>query len=157
MSLSRREELIWAAGLFEGEGCFTRNTNGYPKAKIVMTDEDSIRRFCTAVGFGSVHGPVRRRSWKPYWEWRIGGFEKVQALLAMLWPGLGARRRARAIEVLSGAFHRDPARYLCGHSRTDENSYVVLKTDARVCRECSRTKSRERYRRNHPGSRKMVA
>jgi hypothetical protein len=117
--MSRREEIAWAGGLFEGEGCFTictqRNTklaNGrsrtyrFPRARLVMTDEDAIRRFNDVVGFGRVLGPRQAHSGpthKPVFEWQVYTFEHVQALYAMLYPWLCARRRARGAEVLAVA------------------------------------------------------
>ena len=55
-------DLAWAAGLFEGEGCFTfqgskkaRTRGGrLGKAQLSMTDEDVVRKFHTIMGFGSL-------------------------------------------------------------------------------------------------------
>ena len=104
----KTRELAWAAGLFEGEGCVFsagQNKYGYQYTALAvnMTDEDSVRRFAAAVGVGNVRGPILKTSAfvnKPVWEWRIANFEQVQAVIAMLWFGLGTRRRARATELL---------------------------------------------------------
>lgn len=101
-----REELAWAGGLFAGEGCFTR-INVYPsgiRAQLDMTEEDVIQRFQAAVGIGKVYGPYSRKNpkGKASWVWYAGGFEKLQATLAMLWPWLNERRRNRAIALLRG-------------------------------------------------------
>lgn len=111
-----REEIAWAGGLFEGEGCFTTlnqthslakgrsRTYRYPRARVVMTDEDAIRRFHDAVGFGVVYGPLQAHSGpahKPVFEWQAYTFEHVQAPYAMLYPWLCGRRRARGAEVLA--------------------------------------------------------
>ena len=98
--------IAWAAGVFEGEGCFVSALNNghtpYPKAAVKMTDEDTVRRFGEAVGFGYVTGPHQPSisHWKRYWAWHIHGFEKVQALYAMFYPWLSQRRKARGAEVL---------------------------------------------------------
>jgi hypothetical protein len=102
-------ELCWAGGLFEGEGCFTLMRGTAPRAALTMNDEDVVRRFCAAVGIGKVYGP-----YGPYlghgnfqrWEWKADGLEKVQAVVAMLWNGLGQRRRSRAAEVLREGGHK---------------------------------------------------
>ena len=106
-------ELAWAAGLFEGEGTvyvsYDRRWPDTPSfyAAVRMTDEDSVRRFQTAVSTGKVYGPypngLRRNGLptKPVWVWQVNSFEKVQAIIAMLWPGLGERRRAQATAVLT--------------------------------------------------------
>ena len=104
-------ELAWASGLFEGEGCFRlTNPHGkhayYPEALLGSTDEDVVRRFHRVIGFGNVTGPYRvktRPNVKPTYMWKASGFEKTQALAAMLWFGLGQRRRAKVAEVIRGA------------------------------------------------------
>ena len=107
-------ELAWAAGLFEGEGSVhLKPSRRYPAATLEMTDEDTVRRFHAAVGLGHVYGPrVRSVTRRPMWAWSVSGFEKTQALLALLWYGLGVRRRSRWAEVLTQASHarlgRDP-------------------------------------------------
>jgi hypothetical protein len=97
-----REDLAWAGGLFEGEGCFTfRRTDGRAGvATISMTDEDTLRRFHDVVGFGVLHQLTRSPSHKPLWRWDARSFEHIQCLVAFLWPWLGSRRRKRAREVL---------------------------------------------------------
>jgi hypothetical protein len=102
-----RQELAWAAGLFEGEGCITVSHNGsgtknQPVLRLNMIDEDTVRRFQRAVGCGPVKAYVFKSQGtrKPQFWWYVTSFEKVQAVLAMLWFGLGQRRRVRAVEVL---------------------------------------------------------
>jgi hypothetical protein len=111
-SIARVRELAWAAGLFEGEGCITHNGHRgaklLPKLILVSADEDVVHRFRRAVGN---IGYVRVRAvrsikthlphWKDTWEWRVVGHEKAQAVIAFLWFGLGARRRAKAREILA--------------------------------------------------------
>lgn len=96
-----REEVAWAGGLFDGEGCFTRaGERGYAVAQLRMTDLDSVDRFARAVGFGNRFGPEAQPG-RPTYGWRVSGLEQVQALVAMLWPFLNERRRQRAKEVLN--------------------------------------------------------
>lgn len=103
-------DLAWASGLFEGEGCITKCATvyndgkamkKYPRLVLTMTDEDSVRRFAEVIGFGNVYWYRKERShYKDQWRWQVTGFEKTQAALAMLWNGLGSRRKARAREIL---------------------------------------------------------
>ena len=105
-----REELMWAAGLFEGEGCLGvrlwKGTPSIPTLQLASTDEDVVRRFHAAVGVGNFNGPYQYGTdkdgvaKKPYWQWSALGYERAQAVIALLWEGLGVRRRARAKEVL---------------------------------------------------------
>lgn len=120
-------ELAWAAGLFEGEGCITRSAargHKYPALKLNMTDEDSVRRFHSAVGgAGTCYGPRSNGPGnKDFWCWTAYRFEHVQAVIVYLWYGLGKRRRARATEVLSDASYLyTEAACIKGHPRTEEN------------------------------------
>ena len=101
--------VAWAAGLFEGEGCFsiTRDRNQLT-AVITMTDLDVLRTFHEVVGIGyiySITSPSARLTpngnlRKPMWRWGVGGNEGVQAVLAMFWPWLHQRRRERGVEIL---------------------------------------------------------
>jgi hypothetical protein len=107
LEMTMREDIAWAAGLFEGEGSFmVAYAPSYPRAVVIMTDEDVIRRFGAVVGLGNIRGPYTRKGqpankWKPFWTWSVSGFEKTQAIYAMFWPWLGARRRQRGKELLS--------------------------------------------------------
>lgn len=101
---SNRSEVMWAAGLFEGEGCISswrRKDTHTPQLtmNLTSTDEDVVRRFHGIVGIGTVTGP-HDRGHKPTWSWRASGFPSAQAVVAMLWDGLGIRRKARAKELL---------------------------------------------------------
>jgi hypothetical protein len=106
-------EVDRASGLAEGEISFSIRQQSSKRvnrktrqamARLNMTDEDSVRRFHRAVGVGNVIGPVypRNPTHRPYWYWATGSFEGTQAVIAMLWGGLGRRRRERAAEVLRG-------------------------------------------------------
>ena len=106
-------ELAWASGLFEGEGCISltkdkRTPRVYPRLILSMTDEDVVRRFHAAVGLGNVVPWEDAAHRSPFWRWQSARFEYVQAVLAMLWSGLGDRRRARAREVLGAAMECRP-------------------------------------------------
>jgi hypothetical protein len=102
-------EIAWAAGLFEGEGCITHNGHGGKCPKLIMctTDKDVMDRFVRVVQIGHLRlrGAKLQAHHQDQWEWRVLGFESVQATIALLWFGLGARRRARAKEILS-VLHR---------------------------------------------------
>jgi len=98
-----REDLAWAAGLFEGEGSWSpiRRDSGNPRltAQLGMTDLDTVDRFEAIAGRG-VRSIIKANRAKPLYHWRIAGYEHVQALAAMLWPWLSQRRRGRVVELL---------------------------------------------------------
>ena len=94
--LLSREDLAWAAGFFDGEGCFSFSEAGhYICVSIGQTDREPLDRFRIAVGgLGKVLGPYElarpgRLSKKPQYVYRANRFEHVQAIAAMLWFKLG--------------------------------------------------------------------
>lgn len=95
-------QIAWAAGLFEGEGCFTacrarRGPRQYMRASLAMTDEDVVRDFAAAVGVGRVNGPYRTtENRKPQWRWDLHGYGACQAFVQALMPWLGDRRLVQA-------------------------------------------------------------
>lgn len=103
----RQLALAWAAGLFEGEGCFSfakRHGRIYPNAIVDMTDEDVIRKFADIIGEGHVNGPYRPKKkgkCKPHWRWRANGHRVVANIGDMLRPWLGKRRLERLAEILA--------------------------------------------------------
>lgn len=112
-----RTSIAWAAGLFEGEGCFSYSSNGrrpskenpeqrnyIARATLSMTDEDVVRKFHAVLGFGRTNPKYKRPGkWKPVWTWCAAGHEKVQATIALFWEHLGERRKKKAREVLESA------------------------------------------------------
>lgn len=98
-------EIIWAAGLFEGEGSICVHTSAgkyvYKRVHLALstTDEDVVRRFHAAVGLGTINGPYQGTN-KRYWQWRVTG-TKARVVLERLLPYLGERRTAKAEEVKS--------------------------------------------------------
>ena len=156
-------DLAWAAGLFEGEGCFNVYTRKSGKQQVQMrlgmTDEDVVVRFKSIVGCGTVRGPIfRRPDEKPMWDWCIYEAVQVRRLIDVFMPWLGNRRRAKALEVLEkAAFIRVAAgiRTHCpqGHPYSGDNLVVERVGPAKAshlgrrCRVCRNIAGRDRKRR----------
>jgi len=110
----KREDLAWAAGLIEGEGCISmqnRKLSGVRGGRpgwhltVQMTDEDVLRRLASVIGLGRVGGPYvnkgdGKKPYKPIWSWNISSRAHCYAVLTALWPWLGARRREKVREAL---------------------------------------------------------
>jgi hypothetical protein len=114
--MTREEEIAWSAGLFEGEGCFTRSGNGsYLCCFMQSTDEDVVARFARIVGFGNLSArPYTRPGRKPIFQWQAYGFVKFSAVLDLFRPHLGHRRLARATELLEQESERRAAKLVRG-------------------------------------------
>jgi hypothetical protein len=109
-----REQLAWAAGLFDGEGTIValvrRSRNSHARDLIIGVSqagehaERLLERFRAAVGglgrVYRVHGATRPAAWKVGYMWRSGRFEAVQQVVCLLWPWLGPAKRAQASMAL---------------------------------------------------------
>ena len=108
-----REELAWAAGLFDGEGhvgCHVRRDKRSPNEtkrivlQIAQNDPQVLERFQRAVfGLGQIGGPYQQKSRfnrKVMWYFRTGSFEHIQAIIAALWIFLSPIKKAQAKQAL---------------------------------------------------------
>lgn len=153
-----REEVAWAAGLFEGEGSFftTKHPRGrvpYVGMQLQMVDRDTVERFHRIVGYGAV------TAWQPSQEsrqrvycWRVQSVRAVVDLIPKFWPWLGERRRARAASLLAVAKDVLPnGRGHCakGHPYTEANTRFWVRpegTTKRICKTCERERDHARSR-----------
>jgi len=98
----RYTDIVWAAGLFEGEGCISFDSR-QPKLRqvsLAMTDKDVMERFINIVGFGNLLGPYKGTN-KPRWDWKVAKSSEVLRILKMFLPHFGKRRAKKAIEAIN--------------------------------------------------------
>lgn len=100
------EEIAWAAGLFEGEGCITFSLgarDGTWRMSLRMNDKDVVQRFVQAIGVGHVRPESsgnRPKHWSQQWGWTISTRADIVHSLDLMLPWFGERRSARATEAL---------------------------------------------------------
>ena len=141
------DEIAWAGGFFEGEGCF--GLGGPTRRSLQITASQKTRepldRLRAALGNA---GTIRRKAHKKsaYFEWQVGGVTQGRLIIRLLWPGLSTRRRAQAqklldIEPLPHA-NQSMAKTQCprGHAYDAINA-----AGRRICRVCNAAKSRRSY------------
>lgn len=95
--------IIWAAGLFEGEGCIVSNRPNKRRyeLRLRMSDKDVVSQFAEVVGFGTISfEPSNNSNHKDLWCWCLTGKLKVRSLLIKLLPYLGMRRAHAALDKL---------------------------------------------------------
>lgn len=106
-------DLVWAAGLFDGEGCITlhwRTSNAcwVVQTSLAMTHEESVRRFASIIGVGNVNR-VREATAtaRAIWSWSTAS-KQVEIALNRLVPYLftKAPQAQLALEARSLQFHR---------------------------------------------------
>lgn len=107
--MTRREDLAWLAGFWDGEGCVTSMNTVHAKNYPVFTvsqaggeGKELCQRVARIAGVrASVSGPhTGRTGTSPAWKVRISGHERVQAVVAMCWPWLSRTKREQATRVL---------------------------------------------------------
>jgi len=139
----------WAAGLFEGEGCISwvkvsgNQEACLPKAVLTLTstDRDVVESFMAVVGCGAIGLRSKKPDhWKNQWTWSCGKWSDVSKLLLAFLPHLHARRRQKAMEVLTrGGDARKRVCECCGEL------FVAQVNKARFC--SSRCQDREKKNR----------
>ena len=90
---TQNEELAWAAGFFDGEGCVFVHCGGKNIAvEISQKARFVLDRFKTAIGcIGNVHGPYRRGingKILIIYHYRASGIERVVRIMNKLVPYL---------------------------------------------------------------------
>ena len=100
-------EIAWAAGVLEGEGCFSvfkrkdRPNTTTAAIFLEMTDEDVVVRVRDAFNVGTIN--TRKRSdprRKPSWCWAVQNKTDIKTVLELIVPYLGIRRTAKVKELL---------------------------------------------------------
>lgn len=151
------DEIKWCAGFFDGEGHVRvdQHRGGATKvARIDITQADRrvLDRFQRAVGLGKVYGPYDRRyaHQRDRYEYVAIYFERVQAIIAMLWQWLDEIKRdqartallaARAAFAVAPGRSRDRDTCKRGHSLADPTNvhiYYQKGYESRECRACRR-------------------
>ena len=100
MSMSR-DDLIWLAGLLEGEGCFDLHRGRYPRIRLGMKDRDVVGRAATLLG-ARVRVTFHPAPKAAMWHTEISGAAALDLLTALL-PHMGVRRSAKIAEIIGHA------------------------------------------------------
>ena len=101
-SVNFREDIIWAAGLLEGEGCFTVHSKTHPYLLLDMTDKDVVEKLYSIFPFGNFRGPYihhKRPEHKPRWRFDAFG-PSCYAIMVMVYPFMGNRRQEKIKQLI---------------------------------------------------------
>ena len=94
-----RDDLIWLAGLCEGEACFDLHKGRYPRVRISMCDRDVVGRAATLFG-STIRLTLKQAPDSPIWSAEKQGAAAVEIMQAIL-PWMGTRRSQRIASILS--------------------------------------------------------
>lgn len=99
-----REGIAWAAGFFDGEGCFSYiQRSRFVIASVAQVDRETLDRFHEVVRVGSVKGPYPPREGtynkSPQFRFQAYG-ENAVVIAETLWPFLGGAKRNKGASVL---------------------------------------------------------
>lgn len=115
MNLTPKEEIAWAAGLFEGEGTWiVRQSPRSPfKTAVIalqMCDRAVVEHFARVMGCGSVtceRRSERNAAHSDIWRWTTAKREDCKRIAEMLLPYLEERRAAKAREIIEATSRPD--------------------------------------------------
>lgn len=94
-----RDDLMWLAGLLEGEGYFGARATGNPRLSIECTDRDVAGRAAMLLD-GKLRARMQRNErCAPTYICEVTG-EKAALVMQQLLPHMGARRSSRIMEIL---------------------------------------------------------
>lgn len=96
-------DLLWIAGLLEGEGSFTVHKTG-AQIQCQMTDKDVIHKLHAVTGVGQVNEPrlpTGNGGTRPFWRWGVYRRLEVEALSTALYLYMGERRQKQIDAVLA--------------------------------------------------------
>lgn len=96
-----RDDLLWLAGLLEGEGSFDAHRGRYPRIRLGMTDRDVVGRAASLMD-SSIRLSLHAAPEKPTWHTELSGTKAAEVMRAIL-PFMGARRSAKIAECLAVA------------------------------------------------------
>ena len=151
------DDLYWAAGFLEGEGCFTPNRTqdrkrGYARIAATQVQRWPLEQLRTLFGGQLRMVKSRHEGWSDQWRWTASSKRAVEAMMTVY--SLMSPRRREQIKAALGEWKlRPPApafRTSCpqGHSYTGENLKIKVtngRNPQRLCRECWRIRSRRVY------------
>lgn len=101
-----RDDLLWLAGLLEGEGSFDAQRGRYPRIRLAMTDRDVVGRAASLMDT-SIRLSLHPAPVKATWHAEIQG-DRAARIMREILPHMGARRSQRIADVLGAQAFRKP-------------------------------------------------
>ncbi|UDL14635.1 LAGLIDADG endonuclease [Arthrobacter phage KeAlii] len=111
-----RDDLLWLAGLLEGEGTFDAHRGKYPRIRLAMTDRDIVGRAASLMD-AKIRLSLHTAPAKPTWHTEISG-QRAAEIMSQILPFMGTRRSGKIAEVLAVHHFRQKAAVVAGKGST---------------------------------------
>lgn len=98
--MMNRDNIIWLAGLFEGEGYVLFPGKNEVNIGIKMNDQDVIEKIHQIFGGSIYHYDREDPRHSDYWVWSLRKREEVKIIIERILPWMGERRTTKMIEGL---------------------------------------------------------
>lgn len=143
----RTEDLHWAAGFLDGEGCFHTSKQGQIAVTAAQNYRESLDKLVSLFG-GKIYARKRyQENQKDGWLYSSSSQRRGAGIMMTLYPLLSPYRQ-RCIEKALTRWKARPAfganRRICkrGHNLYGDNVYVTS-MGYRQCKTCQRTRVRK--------------
>lgn len=101
-------DIIWAAGLLEGEGTFVEKNNHSVNVSCHMTDLDVLEKLKSIFG-GSIYLTTKRKDhWKQAWVWSMNGKDAIKVMTTIR-PYMMSRRSQRIDDLVENWYDHQGA------------------------------------------------
>lgn len=101
------DDVLWLAGLLEGEGTFDSHAHKYPRIRLEMVDRDIVGRAASLMDV-PCHLALHPAPAQPTWTAELQG-DRAAAIMREVLPFMGSRRSGRIAAVLAVHEFRNPA------------------------------------------------
>lgn len=103
----KRDDLMWLAGLLEGEGSFGFYKPKFaPRIQITMADKDVMERVALLFGGKNLYErPSPRSNWNPVYQCAVQGDAALE-IMSSIYPVMGKRRQKRIRECIEAGSRR---------------------------------------------------
>lgn len=111
-----RDDVLWLAGLLEGEGTFDSHRGKYPRIRLAMTDRDIVGRAASLMDT-KIRLSLHTAPAKPTWHAEVSG-DRAAQIMGEILPFMGSRRSGKIAEVLATHHFRQKAAIAAGKGST---------------------------------------
>lgn len=141
-----KNEILWLAGIMEGEGCFGITSNNRLVLNCTSTDKDVVQRILRGMGCGNINKNKLLENRKQSFSWRTGNRRNVIEIITELLPHMGTRRSEKIQEMLEYNEKNPPIRQEKG--KVKHGTRAMYSRYSCRCTECCAAESaykRPRY------------